>query len=76
MNFISFIFFSEGRGVMGMLNCARESNNGTIAQLIVRGKVSKVKCTFLKSVRGKKCSKGSMEFGLGENEKRENDLSG
>ena len=39
---------------MGMLNCAQESNNGTIAQSIVRGKVSKVKCTFLKSVRGKK----------------------
>ena len=60
---------------MGMLNCAQESNNGTIAQSIVQGKVSKVKCTFLESVRGKS-SKGSMEFGLGENEKRENDLSG
>ena len=36
MNFISFIFFPEGRGVMGMLNCAQESNNGTIAQSIVR----------------------------------------
>ena len=42
MNFLNefyfFYFFSEGRGVMGMLNCAWESNNGTIAQSIVRGK--------------------------------------
>ena len=38
---------------MGMLNCAQEGNNGTIAQLIVRG-VSKVKHTFLKSFRGEK----------------------
>ena len=34
---------------MGMLNCARKSNNGTIAQSIVRGRVSEVKHTFLKS---------------------------
>ena len=36
--FYFFYFFSEGRGVMSMLNCARESNNDTIAQMIVRGK--------------------------------------